>query len=127
MVSDAALHRNTQYSKPVFHQVGRARTLHTPGNPRAGQQYRVGLTPDGRVVHLYQDGTRIVLPKASKAVISNGGMPAPHPDDARFINDRQKALLAAQAAKTSKRARTAAQDTATQVALQQALAAFSGH
>lgn len=126
-VTDAALHRNTQYSKPVFHQVGHAPVPHIPGSSRAGQQYRIGLTPDGRVVHLYQDGTRIVLPKASKAAISNGEMAAPHPDDARFISDSNKALLAAQASKSAKHVRNAVQDAAAQAALQQALAAFSGH
>jgi hypothetical protein len=33
------------------------------GNPRAGQTFRTGTTNDGRTVHLYGDGQRVVLPK----------------------------------------------------------------
>lgn len=35
-------------------------------NPRAGQQYRTGMTSSGRTVHLYNSGERVVLP-AKKA------------------------------------------------------------
>lgn len=40
-------------------------TLHTnesvAGNPRAGQQYKLGLDSRGRVVHIYSDGNRVTI------------------------------------------------------------------
>jgi hypothetical protein len=102
-------------------------------NPRAGMSYSLGLNAKGEVVHIYKDGERIVMhTHAAHAApphpSSFGGMAGPGPDDARFLGDHTKALLAAQAASKliQHPHRTAAQDTATQSALQAALAAFSG-
>lgn len=39
-------------------------------NPRAGQMFRTGSTDDGRTVHLYKSGERVVLPKKKKSNIS---------------------------------------------------------
>jgi hypothetical protein len=39
------------------------------GNPRAGQKFRAGVTKDGRVVHMYQNGARIVLDKKADTTL----------------------------------------------------------
>jgi hypothetical protein len=41
--------------------------LTTGGNSRAGMMFRTGTTDDGRTVHLYQNGERVVLPKKKKS------------------------------------------------------------
>jgi hypothetical protein len=50
--------RNTQAAKTGFG--GRA---FYGGNPRSGQTFRSGLTKTGDIVHIYNNGQRIVVPK----------------------------------------------------------------
>ena len=89
---------NQQYGTVKLGQTGIS-----GANPRAGQQFHVGLTPDGRVVHLYTDGTRIVLPKPTKSgrAYQNPGTipPAPSVSEAPPGHHALLAALAAQYAR----------------------------
>ncbi|MGZ6852653.1 MAG: hypothetical protein ACXVGB_00615 [Mycobacteriaceae bacterium] len=74
---------NTHFGKPIFGPSrGTAPTARMGANPRAGMSYSVGLDRNGRVVHIYRDGERIVMhthaPNAAPPhPDSFGGMAAP--------------------------------------------------
>lgn len=76
-ITDQTWHVNTSKGRAVFGGRGKL-----GGNPRAGLTYRLGLTADGQVVHIYDDGQRIVMhkpgtPKPSKKAAQTGGYAYP--------------------------------------------------
>jgi hypothetical protein len=100
--------------------------------------YHVGMTADGRVVHLYDNGTRIVLPKAkrtpgvSEAPAGQHDVLAPAAaaysnanDNAAFMRNVEDAMVNAHQA-AAKNPHDPAHDRARQAAVQAAYAHFLG-
>lgn len=96
---------NTQYGKALFKQQGLAPAARSGGNPRAGMNYSLGVTPKGNVVHIYRDGERIVMHEhaphaAPPHPASFGGTVAPDTQNyGDYIANLQREVLAAHQAK----------------------------